>query len=221
MSSDRPEPPTRPFETQAPPSEPTNYETQCRPAQRARLDGPGTGPAGPGHFPDTSGRTRPSGRAGLRDPRRAGPRRHGRRLQGPAGAGSTALVALKMILAGGHAGGADAGAVPRARRRRSPGCSTRTSCRSTRSASTTGCRTSRWSSARGGSLDQQARRHAAAAARGGRAGRDAGPGGAARPTQAGVVHRDLKPANVLLDAPTATPKVTDFGLAKQLDDAAG
>src|SRR5262249_22774027 len=32
----------------------------------------------------------------------------------------------------------------------------------------------------------------------------------------GVVHRDLKPGNILL-AGDATPKITDFGLAKRLD----
>ena len=60
-------------------------------------------------------------------------------------AGLDRPVALKMILAGGRAGPGRAGPVPGRGRGRRPAASTRTSSRSTRSASTTAGRSSRWS----------------------------------------------------------------------------
>jgi hypothetical protein len=44
--------------------------------------------------------------------------------------------------------------------------------------------------------------------------------------QAGIVHRDLKPANILLEPSgpgdgLGVPKITDFGLARKLDDSTG
>src|SRR5207253_466300 len=32
-----------------------------------------------------------------------------------------------------------------------------------------------------------------------------------------ILHRDLQPANILIDSATDQPRITDFGLAKQLE----
>ena len=86
------------------------------------------------------------------------------------------VVALKMILAGAHAGRGPAGPVPGRGRGGRPARSTRTSSRSTRSASTTACRTSRWSSSTAAAWPRRSAAQPHAAATGGRDGRDAGPG---------------------------------------------
>lgn len=44
-------------------------------------------------------------------------------------------------------------------------------------------------------------------------------GGLAAAHQQGLIHRDIKPSNIMLDAGVETAVITDFGLARTIDDA--
>ena len=178
--------------------------------------------------------------------RRAGPRRHGRGLSRHGRSGSTASWPSRWSWpAATPARSTWPASAPR--RRRWPACSTPTSSRSTRSASTTDRPFFSLEYVDGGSLAQHLDGTPLPAAPGGRRWSRRWPGPSTTPTRHGIVHRDLKPANVLLQKgerrkakgeredgkqrgsdparldpePYACPKITDFGLAKLLVGGSG
>ena len=179
----------------------------------------------PGPGPD-SARPRPLTAAGLAQ-RRSWPRLPGYELLSELGRGGMAVVyharhealdrpvALKVILAGALAGETD-----RTRMRREAEAVARLRHPNVVQIYDTGeydgCLYLALEYVSGGSLDRRLADHPLPPAEAARIVEQLADGMQAA-HDAGIVHRDLKPANVLLE-PDGTPKVTDFGLAKQRDE---
>ena len=178
----------------------TTRRTPPRPSSPAPSPGrPADGPEAPTLPGAARGRRPAADRPRLRDAGGAGPRRHGRGVQGPADQSQPHRRAENAAAAGaGPTRSRSPASAPRPRS--SPACTTRTSCRFTTSASAKARPYFTMEYVPGPTWPGSST-----------AGRKTPPpppgsskcwpGPCTPPTECGVVHRDLKPANVLLGLP--------------------